>query len=80
MKELDLLLERWLRTQYEQATPAQRSGFEALLELPDPDLLHYLLGGELPADPQLAAAVKAVLTPRRIMSSLPAEPSGTTPI
>jgi succinate dehydrogenase flavin-adding protein (antitoxin of CptAB toxin-antitoxin module) len=44
MQELDLLLNRWLDLQYPQAAPALRAQFEALLELPDPQLAGYLLG------------------------------------
>jgi antitoxin CptB len=80
MKELDLLLQRWLRTRYGTATPAQRAGFEALLELPDPQLLQFLLGGEVPVDPGIAAAVNGVLASAHIMSSPAAEPSGSKQI
>jgi antitoxin CptB len=80
MKELDLLLHRWLRTRYEAATSAQQAGFEALLELPDPQLLQFLLGGEVPADPGIAAAVNDVLASAHIMSPRAVEPSGSTPI
>jgi len=80
MKELDLLLDGWLRSRYEEATPAQQASFEALLELSDPELVHYLLGGGLAADPGLAAAVDAVLRGPCIMSTPAVEPSGTKPI
>jgi antitoxin CptB len=68
MKELDLLLSGWLETQFERASDAQRGQFEALLELPDPQLARYLLGGERPEQAELAAVVDAVLTGTRIMS------------
>ncbi len=54
MKELDLLLERFGRRGFPQATAAERVLFEELLELPDPLLAGYLLGGVAPADPQMA--------------------------
>jgi antitoxin CptB len=69
MKELDLLLIGWLEAQFERATEAQRGQFEALLELPDPQLARYLLGGERPERADLAAMVDAVLTRNNIMSS-----------
>jgi antitoxin CptB len=80
MKELDLLLQRWLWTRYQTATAAQRAGFEALLELPDPQLLQFLLGGEVPLDPAIAAAVNGVLASAHIMSPPAAEPSRSAPI
>jgi len=81
MKELDLLLERWLRCEFEQASPLLRQRFTALLELPDPDLVAYLLGNVRPATPDIAAAVDSVLTAGRIMSSAAsAEPSPERPL
>jgi succinate dehydrogenase flavin-adding protein (antitoxin of CptAB toxin-antitoxin module) len=80
MKELDLLLERWLRTQYAGATALQQAGFEALLELPDPQLRQYLLGAELPADAGMAQAVQGVLASAHIMSPAAVEPSGAPPL
>ena len=70
MKELDLLLAGWLDTQFERASAAQRGQFEALLELPDPQLARYLLGGERPESAALAAMVESILARTGIMSSL----------
>ena len=69
MKELDLLLESWLRRQFDHASDEQRAQFESLLRLPDPDLVRYLLAGERPDMPELACAVDAVLSNARIMSA-----------
>ena len=77
MKELDLLLIGWLETQFERASDAQRGQFEALLELPDPQLARYLLGGERPEGAELAATVDAVLSGTGIMSTL--APGGNLP-
>lgn len=60
IKELDLLLLRWLERDFEAATAEQRAGFAALLELPDPELACYLLGSERPVPAALRAAVAAV--------------------
>ena len=48
MRELDLVLLRWLEQRYEDASPAQRAQFEALLDLPDPQLAAWLLQGAAP--------------------------------
>jgi succinate dehydrogenase flavin-adding protein (antitoxin of CptAB toxin-antitoxin module) len=71
MKELDLLLTGWLDRQFEGASEAQRAQFEALLALPDPQLAGYLVGGEPPQDPQLAALVKSIRAGTHIMSTSP---------
>jgi succinate dehydrogenase flavin-adding protein (antitoxin of CptAB toxin-antitoxin module) len=62
MKELDLMLSGWVRARYAQADEQQRARFLSLLDLPDPDLVRYLLGGQRPPSPELTAAVDAVLT------------------
>jgi len=68
MKELDLLLEGWFRIQFERANPSERARFVRLLELPDPELVRYLLGGERPQSPELASAAAAVLANAGVMS------------
>jgi len=51
MKELDLLLTRYLRERWPGASESERAQFEQILELPDPDLAAYLVAGEPTADP-----------------------------
>jgi succinate dehydrogenase flavin-adding protein (antitoxin of CptAB toxin-antitoxin module) len=68
MKELDLMLAGWVSHRFELATGSERSQFLALLELPDPDLVRYLLGAERPTSPELAAAVDAVRSSAGVMS------------
>ncbi|HVC28945.1 MAG TPA: succinate dehydrogenase assembly factor 2 [Gammaproteobacteria bacterium] len=48
MKELDMLLEAYLNDRFSQATPAEQQAFTALLELPDPVLMAYIVGRSLP--------------------------------
>jgi len=50
MKELDLLLLRYLEHDYPAAPPADRAAFARILELQDPELFGYLVGRESPAD------------------------------
>jgi antitoxin CptB len=71
VKELDLLLSGWLRSRFEHADPTEQRRFVHLLELPDPDLVRYLLGGEQAPTPELASAVQAVLQNALIMSRRP---------
>jgi antitoxin CptB len=70
MKELDLLLLGWLQREYPSATEARRGQFEALLELPDPELAAYLLGLTRPEGGALAALVESIQGGQRIMSSV----------
>jgi antitoxin CptB len=54
MKELDVLLERFLSEDYPSADAGRRRAFERLLEQPDPELAAWLLGQAEPPDPELA--------------------------
>ena len=58
MKELDLLLTRYVQERYPAAPASQQAAFEALLALPDPEIADFLLGYGTPADPDLAAVVR----------------------
>ena len=57
MRELDVVLQRYLENRYPAADAIERQAFEALLELQDPQLFAYLLGSDAPTDPQLADVV-----------------------
>jgi antitoxin CptB len=65
MKELDLLLTRWLRERAPQATAAQMQAFERFLELPDPQLAAYLWRGDDPEDPEFLELVRYLRGPAR---------------
>jgi len=81
MKELDLMLAGWVTAEFERASPSLRAHFALLLDLPDPDLVAYLLGGVRPQDADLLEAVDSVLAPRSIMSSaVVVEPSDAPPL
>ena len=54
MKELDLLLERYLSLDFPAASSRDRDAFARFLELPDPELAAYLLGGVAPIDADFA--------------------------
>jgi antitoxin CptB len=53
MKELDLVLMRYLRERWATAAADERAQFERILELPDPTLAAYLMGRETPPDPRM---------------------------
>ena len=61
MKELDVVLTRYLDHCYESASPADRAQFLALLEMPDPDLYNLLLGRDKTTDPDLARLLQQLV-------------------
>jgi antitoxin CptB len=60
MKELDLLLERYVRSRLSDASSEERRVLTRLLELPDPVLSDYLFGHAAAPEPPLAALVAAI--------------------
>jgi antitoxin CptB len=63
MKELDIVLERYVSSHLSQASHQERRVLEGLLELPDPVLADYLLGPAVSADPELGLLIAAIRTP-----------------
>jgi antitoxin CptB len=60
MKELDILLQRWLRRDFPRASDSERRLFAQLLELPDPQLAAYLLGGEPAGSEELRGLLRGI--------------------
>ncbi|MFO7306483.1 MAG: succinate dehydrogenase assembly factor 2 [Gammaproteobacteria bacterium] len=65
MRELDVILERYLQERYAYAPLAEQLVFEALLDLPDPQLFAYLMGREQPADPEWVDVIAKLTASRR---------------
>jgi antitoxin CptB len=63
MLELDVLLARYLERRYPIAPAAEQGAFEALLELQDPQLLSFVMGWDVPADPDLMNVVTRLASP-----------------
>jgi len=68
MKELDVLLERFLQGRYTQASLRHQQAFERLLGLPDPLLAELLLSpsaaqGDAQVDRELAEVIALVAAP-----------------
>ncbi|MGI9225670.1 MAG: succinate dehydrogenase assembly factor 2 [Woeseiaceae bacterium] len=61
MKELDALLSAYLEDRYDTADDTEKAAFEALLALPDPDLVGYLLQRQEPASEGIAGVVEHIL-------------------
>ena len=60
MRELDQLLLRFLENEYPVCGEVQKSAFRELLALPDPELIGYLLGGQIPVDTNIANVVSSI--------------------
>jgi antitoxin CptB len=60
MKELDVLLSRYLEHDYAHAATAEREAFARLLDLQDPELFGYLLGGVRATDEGLRDVIARI--------------------
>jgi antitoxin CptB len=65
MHELDGVLESFARTALTTLDAADFARFEWILDLPDPDLVAYLLGRSVPADPNIARLVERIRSSHR---------------
>jgi len=74
MKELDVLLGRWLGECHTAASSEQRAAFERFLDLPDPEMARYLLGREEPP-----AEHRAMLEALRALAQRAASGAGPSP-
>lgn len=65
MRELDVLLERWLDREWLHADSIDRSAFERLLDVEDDRLWAWVTGRMRPDDPELVRILEQVApTPR----------------
>jgi antitoxin CptB len=60
MKELDLLLTRYVDERYRDATPDEQQAFRQLLDANDPLLYAYFLGRESPPDAVLSSLLEQI--------------------
>lgn len=58
MKELDVLLERYLDRRLPLAPASERNAFAALLEREDAEIWAWVMGHAQPSDPVLAGLVE----------------------
>lgn len=50
MREMDLLLQRFVEGNYDTLTEAEKAAFEQLLDHPDPDIMNWITGRTDPPD------------------------------
>ena len=60
VKELDVVLTRYLETCYDAADAADKQAFEYLLECQDPDILRYILRQEEPEDKEMLRIIEKI--------------------
>ena len=60
MRELDILLCDFLDNDYAESGDAQKQAFRRLLALSDPELIGYLLGGQIAAESELADVISTI--------------------
>ena len=58
MKELDVVLGRYLEQHYSSASSSEQEYFKALLDMSDPDLYDLLLGRSATSDVELARFIQ----------------------
>ena len=58
MKELDVILTRYLDKHFTAAVSSDKALFECLLEMQDPDLYNLLMGRSQAEDPALADFIR----------------------
>ena len=64
-RELDQLLQRYLRDRYPKAGRGEQEAFERLLEKQDPELQDYFSGFTQPQEAELAHVIDHILNPPR---------------
>ena len=62
MRELDLLLSRWLDRGWDTADTSRRAAFLRLLEEQDPQLVDWLLNGARPVDQPTAGLLDDIIS------------------
>ncbi|MCP1726665.1 antitoxin CptB [Natronospira proteinivora] len=60
MKELDVMLSRYLDEQWPQAPQSERAAFARLLDCQDPELWDWLTGRSQPGEKDLAHVVSRI--------------------
>jgi len=62
MRELDVLMLRYLDHRWSQADAVERAGFERLLETEDDQLWRWMMRREVATNPEMATLVERILT------------------
>lgn len=61
MRELDVLLETFLKTRYENLSLTQKLDFQELLKIQDPDFFKFLTKKTIPAEQRFVDLIEELL-------------------
>ena len=64
MRELDVILMRYVDAHYDSVSAAEQAAFRDLLSLPDPDILGLLTARDVGDDPAVDRVVSRLLAQR----------------
>ncbi len=62
MKELDVMFTRFVESSYDNLLDGEKLAFIKLLDIEDPVILGFMLYGDIPEDPDVAAIVEKIHT------------------
>lgn len=60
MKELDVMLTRFVDAEYAQLNEVDRQSFHQVLNMQDPDLYQFLMGNRVPTDPDAVNIINRI--------------------
>jgi antitoxin CptB len=80
MREMDMLLERWLDRRYAAASTEQRAAFVRLLSIEDDQLWDHLMGKSRPNDDACAALVVEITSSFSAQTEPTEQVSSRTPL
>lgn len=63
MKELDVVMIRYLERHYLDADSEEREAFEAVLQIEDPELFPLVMGKAEPDNPKIARVIEKLRSP-----------------
>lgn len=66
MLELDIVLEKFFKQSFLKLTPAEQQLFIKILDEPDPFLYAWLLGHEIPTNPQYQMIIQKIKTENKL--------------
>jgi antitoxin CptB len=60
VKELDVLFTQFVEQSYDSLSDNEKSAFDKLLKIEDPDILAFILYSEIPSDPDVARIIEKI--------------------
>ena len=67
IKEMDIVLQDFIKNSYDELNNENKSAFSKLLEEQDLDILNWILGKDKPEDTELIEIIKKIRSSRNII-------------